>query len=179
MLNLTRPRFFIPVHGEYRHLIAHARLAREVGIPEERIFVIEDGVGIELTKSEARVIGRLPVGRMLVDGKGVGDVGAVVLRDRELLAEAGMVVVAVTIDKQSGEIVAGPEIVSRGFVYMKESEALMEEAKEVIRQALAERDPAAPPDKELMGSLVRSAIRRFINHRFNRKPIVLPIILEV
>jgi len=179
MLNLTRPRFFIPVHGEYRHLIAHGRLAAEVGIPRDRIFVIEDGIGIELTKDEGRVLGRFPVGRKLVDGKGVGDVGTVVLRDRQLLAEAGMVVVAVTIDKQSGELLAGPEIVSRGFVYVKESEALMEEAKEVVRQALAERDASAPVDKELLGSLIRSAIRRFINQRYDRKPIVLPVILEV
>ncbi|HLC41139.1 MAG TPA: ribonuclease J, partial [Methylomirabilota bacterium] len=169
----------IPVHGEYRHLITHGRLAAEVGIPRDRIFVIEDGIGIELTKSEGRVIGRFPVGRKLVDGKGVGDIGVVVLRDRQLLAEAGMVVVAVTIDKQSGELLAGPEIVSRGFVYVKESEALMEEAKEVVRQALAERDASAPVYKELLGSLIRSAIRRFINQRYDRKPIVLPVILEV
>jgi ribonuclease J len=179
MLNLTRPRFFIPVHGEYRHLLAHARLAESVGLPRERIFVIEDGLGLELTKSAARVLGRFPAGRILVDGKGVGDVGAVVLRDRQLLAEDGMVVVAVTVNKATGELLAGPEIASRGFVYVKESEELMEEVKGVIREALADRDPALPLEKELLGSLIRSSVRRFINQRFHRKPIVLPVILEV
>jgi ribonuclease J len=179
MLNLTRPRFFIPVHGEYRHLLAHARLAESVGVSRERILVIEDGLGLELTKSAARVLGRFPAGRILVDGKGIGDVGAVVLRDRQLLAEDGMVVVAVTVDKSSGELLAGPEIASRGFVYVKESEELMEEVKGVIRDALAERDPATPVEKELLGSLIKSSVRRFINQRFHRKPIVLPVVLEM
>lgn len=179
MLNLTRPRYFIPVHGEYRHLLAHARLAESVGIPRERIFVIEDGLGVELTKGGARVLGRFPAGRILVDGKGVGDVGAVVLRDRQLLAEDGMVVVALTVDKTTGELLAGPEIASRGFVYVKESEELLEEVKSVIREALGGRDPAVPVDRELLGSLVRSSVRRFINQRFQRKPIVLPVVLEV
>ncbi len=179
MLNLTRPRYLIPVHGEYRHLLAHARLAESVGIPREQIFVIEDGLGVELTKTSGRVLGRFPTGRTLVDGKGVGDVGAVVLRDRQLLAEDGMVVVALTVDKASGELLAGPEIASRGFVYVKESEDLLAEVKSAIRQALAERDPAGTVDRELLGSQVRSVVRRFINQRFQRKPIVLPIILEV
>jgi len=179
MLNLTRPRYFIPVHGEYRHLRAHARLAESVGIPRERILIIEDGLGVELTKSGARVLGRFPAGRILVDGKGVGDVGAVVLRDRQLLAEDGMVVVALTVDRGTGELLAGPEIASRGFVYVKESEELMGEVKNAIRNALAQRDPAVPFDKELLGSLVKGSVRRFINQRFQRKPIVLPVILEV
>ncbi|MBI4240229.1 MAG: ribonuclease J, partial [Candidatus Rokubacteria bacterium] len=179
MLNLTRPRYFIPVHGEYRHLVAHARLAESVGLVRERIFVIEDGLGVELTKTSARVLGRFPAGRVFVDGKGIGDVGAVVLRDRQLLAQDGMVVVALTVDRQTGELLAGPEIASRGFVYMKESEEILEEVKAVVRQALAERDPATPVDRELLGSLMRSAVRRFISQRFHRKPIVLPIVLEV
>ncbi|MBI4609679.1 MAG: ribonuclease J [Candidatus Rokubacteria bacterium] len=179
MLNLTRPRYFVPVHGEYRHLVAHARLAESVGLPRERIFIIEDGLGVELTKSSARVLGRFPAGRVFVDGKGIGDVGAVVLRDRQLLAQDGMVVVALTVDRQTGELLAGPEIASRGFVYVKESEEILEEVKTVVREALAERDTAAPVNRELLGSLMRSAVRRFINQRFQRKPIVLPIVLEV
>jgi ribonuclease J len=179
MLNLTRPRYFIPVHGEHRHLLAHARLAESVGVPRERIFVIEDGLGVELTKTSGRILGRFPTGRILVDGKGIGDVGAVVLRDRQLLAEDGMVVVALTVDKNSGELLAGPEIASRGFIYVKESEELLEEVKAAVRQALAERDPAEAVDKKLLGSQVRSTVRRFINQRFQRKPIVLPIILEL
>jgi ribonuclease J len=179
MLALTRPRYFVPVHGEYRHLLQHARLAESVGIPRERIFLIEDGLGIELTKSGSRVLGRYPASRVLVDGKGVGDVGAVVLRDRQLLAEAGMVVVALTIDRETGAIVAGPEIASRGFVYVKEADALMDEVKAAVRDALAAREEPEVVDKELIGATVRSVVRRFINQRFQRKPVVLPVILEI
>ncbi|PWU21944.1 MAG: ribonuclease J [Candidatus Rokuibacteriota bacterium] len=179
MLALTRPRYFVPVHGEYRHLLLHARLAESVGIPRGHIFLIEDGFGVELTKSGARVLGRYPVNRVIVDGKGVGDVGAVVLRDRQLLAEAGMLVVALTIDRETGAIVAGPEIASRGFVYMKEADLLMGEVKAAVREALAAREESEVIDTELIGATVRSAVRRFINQRFQRKPVVLPVILEI
>ncbi|HET9922682.1 MAG TPA: ribonuclease J [Methylomirabilota bacterium] len=179
MLVLTRPRYFVPVHGEYRHLLQHARLAEGVGIPKDRIFLIEDGFGLEVTASGTRVLGPYPAGPVLVDGKGVGDVGSVVLRDRQLLAEGGMLVVALTIDRTTGAIVAGPEIVSRGFVYMKEADALMEEVKAAVRDALASRQEPEVVDRELGGAMVRSAARRFITQRFQRKPVVLPVILEV
>jgi ribonuclease J len=179
MLALTRPRYFVPVHGEYRHLLQHARLAESAGMPRDHIFLIEDGLGVELTKSGARVLGGYPVNRVLVDGKGVGDVGSVVLRDRQLLAEAGMLVVALTIDRETGSIVAGPEIASRGFVYMKEADLLMDEVKAAVREALAAREEPEVIDKELIGSTVRTAVRRFINQRFQRKPVVLPVILEI
>jgi len=179
MLALTRPRYFVPVHGEFRHLLQHARLAEGVGIPKDRIFLIEDGLGLEVTASGTRVLGGYPAGPVLVDGKGVGDVGSVVLRDRQLLAEAGMLVIALTIDRTTGLIVAGPEIVSRGFVYMKEADALMEEVKTAVRDALAGRREPEAFDRELVGAMVRSAARRFINQRFQRKPVVLPVILEV
>jgi ribonuclease J len=179
MLALTRPRYFMPVHGEYRHLLQHARLAESVGIPRDRVFLVEDGVGLELSKSGARVLTGYPTGRIFVDGKGIGDVGQVVLRDRQLLAEAGMVVVALTIDKISGSVVAGPEIASRGFVYMKESDELMEEVKRAVREALAAREEPEVIDRELIGAIVRSAVRRFINQRFDRKPVVIPLVLEV
>ena len=179
MLALTRPRYFLPVHGEYRHLLQHARLAEAAGVPSDRIFLLEDGLGLELAKSGARVLGPYPAARVLVDGKGVGDVGAVVLRDRQLLGEAGMLVVALTIDRQTGSIVAGPEIASRGFVYMKEADLLMDEVKAAVRDALAVREAPPVVDRELIGATVRSAVRRFINQRFQRKPVVLPVILEV
>jgi ribonuclease J len=178
LLNLIRPGFFIPVHGEYRHLLAHARLAAEVGIPRERAYVIEDGQGVEFTKTAARMLPGIPVGRVLVDGKGIGDVGAVVLRDRELLAQDGMVVVAVTVDRGTGEIIAGPEIASRGWVYERESEAVLEEAKAVLREALAEKTGETPIARDVLQSLLRGTLRRFINQRYDRKPIVLPVILE-
>ncbi|PYN48488.1 MAG: ribonuclease J [Candidatus Rokuibacteriota bacterium] len=178
MFDLTRPRYFIPVHGEYRHLLAHARLAESVGIGPDRVFLIEDGMGVEVSKTTARLVGRFPAGRVLVDGKSVGDIGAVVLRDRQLLAEDGLVAVSLAVDRH-GVVVAGPEIASRGFVYVKENEPLLEELKKAVLATLAERDPDAPWDRDLVGATVRSAVRHFINQRFRRKPVVLPIILEV
>jgi ribonuclease J len=179
MMELTRPRYFMPVHGEYRHLLQHSRLAESAGISRDRIFLVEDGLGLELSKSGARVLAGYPAGRVFVDGKGIGDVGQVVLRDRQLLAEAGMVVVALTVDKSTGSIVAGPEIASRGFVYMKESEELMAEVKQAIREALATREEPEVIDRELIGAVVRSAVRRFISLRFDRKPVVIPLVLEI
>jgi ribonuclease J len=179
MLALTRPRYFMPVHGEYRHLLQHARLAESMGIAADHIFLVDDGLGLELAKSGARVLGRYPAERILVDGKGIGDVGAVVLRDRQLLAEAGMVVVALTIDAQTGTLVAGPEIASRGFVYVKEADELMEEVKAAVREAVTGRQEPEVIDRELIGAIVRSAVRRFINQRFQRKPVVMPVVLTV
>jgi ribonuclease J len=178
MLNLVRPTFFVPVHGEYRHLLAHARLAQEVGVPAERVLVVEDGAGIELTKTAARRLDRVPLARVLVDGKGVGDVGPVVLRDRQLLAEDGMVVVAVTVDRASGVLVAGPEIVSRGWVYEREAEGVLEDARAAVREALAE-PREAPLGREALITLLRATLRRFITQRYDRKPVVLPVVLEV
>ena len=178
MFNLTRPRYFVPVHGEYRHLLSHARLAQSVGIDADRVFLIEDGMGVELSKSEARVVGRFPAGRILVDGKSVGDIGAVVLRDRQLLAEDGLIAVSVAVARD-GAVVAGPEIASRGFVYVKENEPLLEELKKAVLAALAERDPDAPFDRDITSATVRMAVRQFVNQRFRRRPVVLPIILEV
>jgi ribonuclease J len=179
MIALTRPKYFMPVHGEYRHLLQHSRLAERSGVPRDQIFLVEDGLGLELSKSGARVLTGYPAGRVFVDGKGIGDVGQVVLRDRQLLAEAGMVVVALTVDKMTGSVVAGPEIASRGFVYMKESEELMDEVKKAVREALAARQEPEVIDRELIGAVVRSAVRRFINQRFDRKPVVIPLVLEV
>lgn len=178
MLNLTRPRYFVPVHGEYRHLLGHARLAESVGLTPDRIFLIEDGTGLELAKTSARVIGRYPVGRVLVDGKGVGDIGGVVLRDRQILAQDGLVSVSLAVNR-AGEIVAGPEIVSRGFVYVKENEPLLETLRAAIVGALQQRDRGLPFDRETTSALVRTTVRQFITQRFQRKPVVLPVILEV
>ena len=178
MLNLTRPRYFMPVHGEYRHLLGHARLAESVGLASDRVFLVEDGAVVEMTKTAARVIGHLPVDRVLVDGKGIGDIGSVVLRDRQILAESGLVAVSLVIDR-TGRVVSGPEIASRGFVYMQENQPLIDEIKQAVMDAVTGRDPATPGDREAVGTLVRTTVRQFINQRFQRKPIVLPIILEV
>jgi ribonuclease J len=178
MLNLTRPRYFIPVHGEYRHLLGHSRLAASVGLSPDRVFLIEDGTGLEVTRSTARVVGRYPTGRVLVDGKGIGDIGAVVLRDRQLLAEDGVVAVSVTVDK-AGAVVAGPDVASRGVVYVKENEPLLDELRAVVLTALAERSPEEPFAREAASARVRASVRHFLNQRFHRKPVVLPMILEV
>jgi ribonuclease J len=178
MFNLTRPRYFIPVHGEYRHLLSHARLAESVGIAHDRVFLIEDGTGVEASKTAARAVGPFPAGRVLVDGKSVGDIGAVVLRDRQLLAEDGLIAVSLAVSRD-GTVLTGPEIASRGFVYVKENELLLEELKKAVLAALAERDPGVPYDREIVGATVRLAVRQFVNQRFRRRPVVLPIILEV
>ena len=178
MLNLTRPRYFIPVHGEYRHLLGHARLAAGLGLGPDRVFLIEDGTALEVTKTAARAVGGFPAGRVLVDGKSVGDVGAVVLRDRQLLADDGFVAVAVTVDR-AGAVVAGPEIATRGFVYVDESAELLEDLKRAVLGALAEGRPGPAFDREVAGTRMRTAVRQLITQRFRRKPVVLPIIMEV
>jgi ribonuclease J len=180
MLNLVRPQFFIPVHGEYRHLQAHGRLAEEVGIPAARILVIEDGQAVELTKTAARLLPPVPLERVLVDGRGIGDVGPVVLRDRQLLGQDGMVVVAVTVARGTGTIVAGPEIVSRGWVHERESEAVLADARAALAEALAARaGDEAPLSREALAGVLRGALRRFIKERHGRQPVVLPLVLEV
>jgi ribonuclease J len=178
MLKLTQPRYFVPVHGEYRHLLGHARLAAGMGFAPDRVLLVEDGTAVEVTPTTARVIPGYPTGRVLVDGKGVGDVGAVVLRDRQILADEGVIAVALTFDA-SRALVAGPEIASRGVVHVKENEAFLEDMKSAVRAALAARDPEEPWDREAIGARVRMAIRQLVNQRVQRKPVVLPIILEV
>jgi ribonuclease J len=178
MLSLTRPRYFVPVHGEYRHLLGHARLAASTGLPSERIFLIEDGAGLEVTPSSARVLEGFPAGRVLVDGKGVGDVGAVVLRDRQILNEDGVIAVSLAVDAK-GALVSGPEIATRGVIYVKESEALLDALRAAVIAALGERASDEPWDREALGARVRTAVRQFVNQRFQRKPVVLPMILEV
>ncbi|HEX6211595.1 MAG TPA: ribonuclease J [Methylomirabilota bacterium] len=178
MLALTRPRYFVPVHGEYRHLLGHARLAASAGVPPERIFLIEDGTGLEATPVSARVVEGFRAGRVLVDGKGVGDVGAVVLRDRQILNEDGVIAVSLAVDAK-GALVAGPEIATRGVIYVKENEALLQALRAAVIAALGEPAPEEPWDRESIGARVRTAVRQFVNQRFQRKPVVLPMILEV
>jgi ribonuclease J len=178
MLALTRPRYFVPVHGEYRHLLGHARLAASVGLPPERIFLIEDGAGLEATPTAARVVEGFQAGRVLVDGKGIGDVGAVVLRDRQILNEDGVIAVSLAVDTK-GALIAGPEIATRGVIYVKENEALLEALRAAVIAALGERTAEEPWDREAIGARVRTTVRQFVNQRFQRRPVVLPMILEV
>jgi ribonuclease J len=179
MLNLVRPQFFVPVHGEYRHLQAHCRLAEEVGIPAARILVVEDGEAVLLTKTAARVLPPIPLARVLVDGRGIGDVGPVVLRDRQLLGQDGMVVVAVTVARGTTTVVAGPEIVSRGWVHERESEVVLAEARAALAEALAARaGDDEPLSRDALAGVLRATMRRFIKERHDRKPVVLPLVLE-
>ncbi|KNF09878.1 ribonuclease J1 [Gottschalkia purinilytica] len=179
MHSLLKPKFFIPVHGEYRHLKQHSKLAQELGMPKENIFVAENGSIIEFTKDKGSITGTVPAGNILVDGLGVGDVGNIVLRDRKHLSEDGLIVVVVTISKEDGSVVAGPDIVSRGFVYVRESEDLMEEAKKVVRNVLIECEKNHITDWATLKSSIRDALRNFLCEKIKRNPMILPIIMEV
>lgn len=179
MHNLVRPKFFIPVHGEYRHLIHHAKLANEVGLAKENIFVMENGDIVELTATEGAINGKVTAGRVLVDGLGVGDVGNIVLRDRRQLSQDGILIIVVTIDRSRGAVVAGPDIVSRGFVYVREAEGLMEDAKERVQQALDKCAQNNVSDWSSIKFSVRDSLGRFLYERTRRRPMILPIIMEI
>ncbi len=179
MLNLVRPKFFIPVHGEYRHLIHHAQLAAEVGIPPENILIAENGRVLEFTKDSGKISGRVTAGKVLVDGLGVGDVGNIVLRDRRQLSQDGILIVVVTIDKETTEVIAGPDIISRGFVYVRESEELMEQAREKVKQALRKCIEEDISEWSTIKSQVREHLGKFLFEQTRRRPMILPIIMEV
>lgn len=174
MLNLTRPRYFVPIHGEYRHLVLHSRLARESGIPEENIFVLESGQSLEVNSDGCRLGKRVAASRVLVDGLGVGDVGRVVLRDRRHLSRDGFLVAIVALDMDSGEILVEPEILSRGFVYVRDSEELMELAREQVRQVLEHVGP-----RSAVSAKIKKALGEFCYQQTGRRPIILPVVIEV
>lgn len=178
MLNLTRPRFFVPVHGEYRHLHSHAQLARRVGVPPERIFLLENGDVLELTPTWGGVVRKVAAGRVFVDGKGVGDVGDTVLRDRQHLAQDGMVVVVIGFDK-AGTVVAGPDIVSRGFAHLPEDHVLFEEARQLILTVLGGCSVEEKTDWTLIRQRIRSVLRKFLQKSVDRRPMILPVIIEI
>ena len=179
ILNLIRPRYFIPVHGEYRHLMKHAKLAESLGIPRSRIFVAENGQVIEVSAKKASVTGKVSAGKILVDGLGVGDVGNIVLRDRKQLSQDGIIIVVVTINRDTAEVVAGPDIVSRGFVYVRESEQLIEDAKEKVKEALDICEKRNITEWAVMKSQVRDRLGKHLYEKTGRRPMILPIIMEV
>ncbi|HBQ30750.1 MAG TPA: ribonuclease J [Mitsuokella multacida] len=179
MHNLVRPKFFIPVHGEYHHLVQHARLARELGMPKENIFISENGQIIEFTRDKGQVAGKVTAGMVMVDGLGVGDVGNIVLRDRRQLSQDGILIVVVTMNKQTHRVVSGPDIVSRGFVYVRESEALMDEATARVQQALDRCEDEKVKEWAAIKSNVRDALGRYLFEKTRRRPMILPIIMEV
>lgn len=179
MHNLIKPKFFIPVHGEYRHLKKHARLAQDMGLPKENIFIVENGCILEFSRNKGCIAGKTTAGNVLVDGLGVGDVGNIVLRDRRQLSQDGILIVVVTLDKEDGCIIAGPDIVSRGFVYVRESEQLMEDAKSKVSQALEKCELNGITEWAAIKANIRDALSKYLYERTRRRPMILPIIMEV
>ena len=179
MHNLVRPKFFMPVHGEYHHLVQHAKLAQELGMSKENIFLGENGQIFEFTRDKGMVAGKVTAGMVMVDGLGVGDVGNIVLRDRRQLSQDGILIVVVTMDKASNRVVSGPDIVSRGFVYVRESEALMDEAKARVEQALERCEDENVKEWAAIKSNVRDALGRYLFEKTRRRPMILPIIMEI
>ena len=179
ILALTKPKYFIPVHGEYRHLIAHSETAKSMGIPKENIFKLENGKILEMDKYGAAFNGQVQAGVILVDGLGVGDVGNVVLRDRQHLSQDGLIIVVLTMNGATGEIIAGPDIISRGFVYVKESENVMEEIKNVARHEVYKFEMRETKDWSTIKNALRENLKDYIFAKTKRNPMILPIVMEV
>jgi len=178
ILSLARPDCFIPVHGEFRHLSHHARLAEEMGVDPGRILLAEDGDVVELTAQGIDFAGEVPAGYLYVDGI-VGDVGQGVLRDRRVLAEEGVVIVVVTVDAKSGEVLTGPEIITRGWVYAPEAEELLGEARQAVLAALEEASDSGSVDFESIRRRARQALGKFVSERTKRRPMIVPVVMEV
>ncbi|NLM35705.1 MAG: ribonuclease J [Clostridiales bacterium] len=179
MHSLVKPKFFIPVHGEYRHLKQHAELAVKLGMDSANTLIVDIGNLVEVTRDSIKVNGSVPSGNVFVDGLGVGDVGNIVLRDRKHLSQDGILTVVVTMEKESGNVIAGPDIISRGFVYVRESEDLMEEARLVVKNALRECEENRIRDWATLKTTMKEDLRNFLYERTKRKPMILPIIMEI
>ncbi len=179
MLTLVRPKYFIPVHGEYRHLMKHCRLAQDMGVPEENCFLLEDGDSLELDELGARTGAKIAAGRVLVDGKGIGDVGDVVLRDRRHLSADGMVLAVVGLNRDTGEVVSGPDLISRGLALQEESQPFMDGAREVVLATLEELAPESRADALEVKEALRKAISRYFRRTLGRRPVVLPVVMEL
>jgi ribonuclease J len=179
MLNLTRPKFVVPYHGEARHMIRYARLAESVGVPRENIFLLKLGDVLNVTPDQSAVTNSVPFGDVMIDGLGVGDVGAAVLRDRRHLAEEGMLIVVLSINRQNGEVLSGPDIISRGFVYEPLSEEFLERAKEKVSAVLTHLSKAQVTEWGSINVTVRESLSKFIYTELRRRPMVVPIVMEV
>lgn len=179
MHTLVKPKFFMPVHGEYRMLKQHTDLAVKLGMPRENIIIAENGDVIEITKDSIKKSGTVIAGQVFVDGLGVGDVGNIVLRDRRHLSQDGIVTIVVTISREGGKVIAGPDIISRGFVYVRESEDLMEEARVIVRDSLRECEENSITEWATIKSKIKEVLRLFLYEKTKRKPMILPIIMEV
>ncbi len=176
---LTKPKFFMPIHGEYHHLMQHKELAEYMGMNPSNIFICDIGQVLELDRDSCRKNGTVPSGRMLVDGYGVGDVGNIVLRDRRHLAQDGLIVVVATVDADEGTIISGPDIISRGFVYVRESEELMDEVRELVKKVLNDTLSSGATEWNQMKSGVKDALSKYLYTKTKRKPMILPVIMNV
>lgn len=180
MIKLVSPRYFIPIHGNYSFLVQHAKLAAGLGIPQERIFVPENGQVIEFDKRGGKITNRkVPVENVMVDGLGVGDVSQVVLRDRQVLASEGIVVVIATVDGRTGQLVTSPDIISRGFVYLRESKQLIEEVRRKVKKILHDKDPKSGPIESYLKDKIRNNIGQFLFTKTERRPMIIPVVIEV
>ncbi|WP_352399484.1 ribonuclease J [Anaerotignum sp.] len=179
MLALTKPQYFMPVHGEFMHLASHRDLALSMGIDKKDIFVMKLGEVLEISRTEAKANGTVPAGQVMVDGLGVGDVGNIVLRDRKHLSQDGLMVVVVTMDRENGTLVAGPDIISRGFVYVRVAEDLMDEAKKVVLEALLECEEKHITSWNYIKGVIKDTLKNFLWQKTKRSPMILPIIMEV
>lgn len=179
MLSLVRPKFFLPVHGEYRQLMVHARTAVSLGVPPENIFIMNNGRVMEINENSAKMTGTVQSGRILVDGLGVGDVGNIVLKDRQHLSQDGLIIIVITMDSNTGEVLAGPDIISRGFVYVKESENLMDEVKRTVQRELYKCEEKGIKDWSSIKSALKDGLRDYVFAKTKRNPMILPIIMEV
>ena len=176
---LVKPKYFMPVHGEFRHLKQHAELAAKLGLPETNTIIPENGDVIEVSRDGIRKNGTVTCGNVFVDGLGVGDVGNIVLRDRKHLSQDGILTVVVTIEKESSSVIAGPDIISRGFVYVREAEDLMDQAKEIVKQVLRECEEKGIKDWATLKSKIKEGLRIYLYEKTKRKPMILPIIMEI
>ena len=179
IIALTKPKYFIPVHGEYRQLIAHSETAQNMGYDKEHIIMMQNGRILEINEDGAELTGTVPSGRVLVDGLGVGDVGNIVLRDRQHLSQDGLIVIVLTMDSNTGEVIAGPDVISRGFVYVRESENLMDDVKSVVRHEIAKCEEKGIRDWSTIKSTVRENLRDYVFSKTKRNPMIIPIIMEV
>jgi ribonuclease J len=178
MLNLVKPRFFLPVHGEFRHLAHHAEIAHDVGIPKERVVVVDDGNVVELDGAP-HLRNKVPAGYVFVDGLGVGDVGSVVLRDRRVLSQDGIFIVIVTVNKDTGHLVGEPDLISRGFVHQQTSDTLLDAARDQVTKTINKLGGEGPPEWQVVKSAVRDAMSRYLYEQTRRRPMIIPIVVEI
>ncbi len=179
IISLVRPKYFIPVHGEYHQLVAHSETAEIMGVPRKDIFMMENGKVLELNETEAKFAGMVPNGKILVDGLGIGDVGSIVLRDRQHLSQDGLIIIVLTLNSSTGEVVAGPDVISRGFVYVRESENLMEEVKLVVRSEVSNFEEKGIKDWATIKTTLKDSLRDYIFSKTKRNPMIIPIIMEI